>query len=106
MREYVKTCDPGCTSSLPAVTPAPIVNRKTPEKPWDICAADYKGPIGGPRGYYFHMLVDTYIKWPAVAVTTSTKFEKLFPVLDGSFSLHGIPSQIIHDNGAPYNGGA
>jgi hypothetical protein len=103
VREYVKTCDPGCTSSLPAVTPAPIVNRETPEKPWDICAADYKGPIGGPRGYYFHVLVDTYSKWPEVAVTTSTRFEKLFPVLDGSFSSHGIPSQVIHDNGPPYN---
>ena len=46
VREYVKTCEPGCTSSLPAVTPAPIVNRETPEKPWDIIAADYKGPQG------------------------------------------------------------
>ena len=49
-------------------------------------------------------MVDTYSKWPEVAVTTSTKFEKLFPVLDGSFSTHGIPSQVIHDNGPPYNG--
>ena len=36
-------------------------------------------------------------------MTTSTRFEKLFPVLDGSFSSHGIPSQVIHDNGPPYN---
>lgn len=103
MSEYVRTCDPGCTSSLPAVTPAPIAHRETPEKPWDICAADYKGHIGGTRGYYFHVLVDTYSKWPEVAVTSSTRFEKLFLVLDGSFSTHGIPSKVIHDNGPPYN---
>ena len=75
--EYVKTCDPGCTSALPAVIPAPIVNRETPEKPWDIIAADYKGPIGGPGGYYFHVLVDTYSKWPEVAVTSSTKWNPI-----------------------------
>ena len=72
VREYVKTCDPGCTSALSAVTPAPIANRETPKKPWNICAADYKEPIGGARGCYFHVLVDTYSKWPEVAVTKST----------------------------------
>ena len=106
VREYVKTCDPGCTASLPRIVPAPIVNRETPDKPWDVCAADYKGPIGGPRGYYFHVLVDTYSKWPEVAVTRNTRFERLFPVLDSSFSSHGIPSRIIHDNGPPYDSAA
>ena len=80
VREYEKTCDPGCTSSMQAVTPAPAVNSVTPDKPWDICVADYKATIGGPRGYYFHVLVDTYSKWPEVAVISTTKFEKLLPV--------------------------
>jgi hypothetical protein len=45
--EYVATCL-GCTAAVPFNPPAPIVNRETPEGPWKVCAADYKGPIGGP----------------------------------------------------------
>ena len=100
--EYVATCL-GCTAAVPHNPPAPIVNRETPEGPWKVCAADYKGPIGGNRGYYFHVLVDTYSKWPEVTVTKSTKFEKLYPELDKSFACHGYPDKIIHDGGPPYN---
>ena len=101
-KEFVQTCHPGCTSSQPKNSPAPMVPRDTPAKPWQVCATDYKGPIGGPRGYYFHVLIDLYSKWPEIAVTKSTKFEKLLPVLDSSFCTHGVPEEIIHDNGPPY----
>ena len=37
-------------------------------------------------------------------VSKSTKFEKLFPGMDSSFACHGIPEEIIHDGGPPYNG--
>ena len=100
-KEYVQTCHPGCTSSPPRNALAPMVPRDTPTKPWQVCAADYKGPISGSRGYYFHVLIDLYSKRPEVEVTKSTKFKKLFPVLDGSFASHGIPDQIIHDNSPP-----
>ena len=103
-REFVKTCHPGCTSSVPIMTPAPITSRETPDGPWKVCQADYKGPIGGQGGYYFHVLVDVYSKWPEVCVTKSTAFDKLFPHLDTSFAMHGIPEKIIHDGGPPYNG--
>ena len=102
-RMFVKTCHPGCTASVPGMKPEPMKNRDTPDGPWKVLSADYKGPIGGPRGYYFHVLVDHYSKWPEVCVTDSTKFEKLFPVLDRSFATHGIPEEIVHDNGPPYN---
>jgi hypothetical protein len=105
-RTFVKTCHPGCTASVPGMKPAPMQNRDTPDGPWKVLSADYKGPIGGPRGYYFHVLVDHYSKWPEVCVTKSTKFEKLFPVLDRSFATHGNPDEIIHDNGPPYNSGS
>ena len=100
--EYVATCL-GCLADVPFNPPALIVNRETPEGPWKVCAADYKGPIGGSRGYYFHVLVDTYSKWPKVSVTKSTKFEKLYPALDKSFAGHGYPDKIIHDGGPAYN---
>ena len=49
------------------------------------------------------MLIDEYSKWPEIAVTSSTKFENLLPVIERLFATHGIPERIIHDNGPPYN---
>ena len=103
-RMFVKSCHPGCTASVPGMRPAPMKNRDTPDGPWKVLSADYKGPIGGPRGYYFHVLVDQYSKWPEVCVTDSTRFQKLFPVLDRTFATHGIPEEVVHDGGPPYNG--
>ena len=105
VKEYVGSCL-GCVASVPFNPPAPITTRDPPDGPWEVCCADYKGPIGGPRGYYFHVLIDTYSKWPEVAYTTSTKFEKLFPALEKSFANHGYPDKVIHDGGPPYNGQA
>ena len=42
--EYIKTCDPGCTSSLPAV------NRETSEKPWGHYYSRLQGTLMGPQG--------------------------------------------------------
>ena len=76
-----------------------MVIRETPEKPWQHCAADYKGPIGGK---YFHVLIDLYSRWPEVEMTKSTSMDKLYPGLDRSFGVHGMPESITHDNGPPY----
>ena len=53
--------------------------------------------------YYFNVLIDNYSRWPEVEIVKSTSFEKLQPVLDRSFSLHGIPESITHDRGPPYD---
>ena len=102
VQEYVQSCL-GCVAAVPFNPPAPITKRTPPSGPWKVCCADYKGPIGGPRGYYFHVLIDTYSKWPEVSVTKSTEFERLFPALDQSFACHGYPDLVIHDGGPPYN---
>ena len=102
LEEFVSTCSVGCGSAVARNTPPPMTVRETPEKPWQHCAADYKGPIGGK--YYFHVLIDLYSRWPEVEMTKSTSMDKLYPVLDRSFGVHGVPESITHDNGPPYNG--
>ena len=69
-------------------------SRKALERPCDVREADYKGCIGGPRGYYFHVLVVTFTKWPEIALTNSTSSKKLFPVLDRLFATHLVPTEI------------
>ena len=36
-------------------------------------------------------------------MTKSTSMAKLYPVLDRSFGVHGVPESITHDNGPPYD---
>ena len=102
VQEHVHSCL-GCVAAVPFNPPASIITRAPPSAPWKVYCADYKGPIGGPRGYYFHVLIDTYSKWPEVFVTRSTEFERLFPALDQSFACHGYPDLVVHDGGPPYN---
>ena len=35
--------------------PGPLAPRSMPGKPWQEVAVDFKGPIGGSKGYYFHV---------------------------------------------------
>ena len=99
-KEYVATCLP-CAAAVSRNDPAPMVSREMPTKPWTHCSADYKGPIGG--SYYFHVLIDQYSRYPVVQMTKSTSFDKLYPRLDETFGLFGIPESVTHDGGPPYN---
>ena len=83
-KEFVSSCQPGCAAAVPRNDPPPLAIRNTPDGPWQICAANFKGPIGGKNEYYFHVLQDTYSRWPEVTVTQSTSFNKLYPALDRS----------------------
>ena len=102
-KEFVGTCNTGCAAATSRNAPPPLEVRETPDGPWQLCAADYKGPIGGKDGYYFHVLMDTYSRWPEVTVTKNTSFRKLFPALNRSWARMGIPEIVIHDGGPPYN---
>ena len=101
VKEYVSTCT-SCAAAVPGNVPSPIKSGEMPEKPWQTVAADFKGPIGGPRGYYFHLVIDLYSRWPEVSMVKNTSFEKLKPALDKVWSRQGIPEEVIHDGGSPY----
>ena len=92
-REFIRACGP-CAASDSRTPPAPLKSRVMPDKPWSIVACDFKGPIGGPRGYYFHVTIDTYSRYPEVQVLKSTGFDKLRRALDVVWATHGIPDII------------
>ena len=47
--------------------------------------------------------MDLYSLWPEVFITKNSKLEKLYKALDNSFSTHGIPNKIVHDDDLFYN---
>ena len=81
VKEYVGNCV-GCAAADTENSPAPMVSRSMIDRPWQEVAVDFKGPIGGSRGYYFHVVIDTYSHYPEVQIVKSTGFEKLQKELD------------------------
>ena len=100
VKNFTSSCT-GCAAAIPRNIIPPMTIRQTPERVWSEVQADFKGPIAGR--YYFHVLIDQLSRWPEVEVVTSTSFEKLKPALERSWSLLGVPDQVVHDNGPPYN---
>ena len=103
VREYVESCL-GCAAGDTHNPPAPLVPRSMPGKPWQEVAVDFKGPIGGNKGYYFHVVIDTYSRYPEVQLMKSTKFSELVKALAPEWSTHGHPEMVRHDGGPLYNG--
>ena len=97
---YTKSCLE-CSAATPTTSTPPMIERETPDRVWSEVQADFKGPVAGR--YYFHVVIDQLSRWPEVEVVTSTSFEKLKPALERSWGLLGIPDQVTHDNGPPYN---
>ena len=102
--EFVAKCNIGCAAAGPKNSPPLMVVRDTPEEVWHHLAADFKGPIiGNGKAYYFHVVIDTFSRWPEVAVVSSTAFDKLQPSLEKIWATHGRPDSITHNNGPPYD---
>ena len=102
VKQHVEECVP-CAVSVPRNDPAPIKNRPLPEGPWREVAVDYKGPIGGQSGFYYHVVIDLYSRYPEVVIVKDTSFDTLKPKLEEIWARFGIPGKIIHDGGPPYN---
>ena len=53
-------------------------------------------------GKLFLILIDAYSHWFNIYPVTSTDFSSLNPILISHFTEHGIPEEIISDNGPPF----
>ena len=53
-------------------------------------------------GHYYLIVVDAHSKWIEAQIVNSTSSEVTIKVLRSIFSTHGIPEQIVSDNGSGY----
>ena len=60
---------------------------------------DFAGPF---QGSMFFIAVDAYSKWSEVRVMNSTTTAKTLDVLRDWFAAHGIPHQLVTDNGLQF----
>ena len=70
-----------------------------PFKPWVRIHLDFAGPF---EGKMFLIAVDAFSKWPKVVEMTSTTAEQTIQVLRNIFANHGLPEQLVSDNGPQF----
>ena len=93
----VKTCT-ACQSTRSTPPTAPLIPWKWPTKPFqrihvDFCQKDSD---------FFLVVVDSHSKWIEVKHMTSTTCEKTIDELRLIFAAHGLPEELVSDNGPQF----
>ena len=98
IEEMVKSCLP-CQSirNKPPLTSLHCWNW--PNQPWHRLHLDFLGPFLGAT---FLIVVDAYSKWLEVIPMSSTTAERTITELRKLFATHGLPTQVVTDNGAQF----
>ena len=91
-----RSCE-GCALTQNNPPAAPVHRWEFPEKPWYRVHIDFAGPF---MNSMFLVAVDAHSKWPEVYIMSSTTSSKTIEVLRTMFATHGLPTQIVSDNGS------
>ena len=98
IEELARQCMP-CQAVKAAPAAAPLHPWVWPTKPWQRIHIDFAGPFMGKS---FLIVVDAHSKWPEVVEMSSTTSSQTIMVLRNLFASHGIPEQIVSDNGPQF----
>ena len=99
IEKVAKACDQ-CQQHKHAPPKAPLHPWTWPAKPWQRIHIDFAGPF---QGTSFLVVVDAHSKWPEVFQMASTSTTKTITYLRQLFATHGIPEQLVSDNGPQKN---
>ena len=102
---YVRHCVP-CSVSGKSLRPAtpPLQPIDFPPRPWHTVAIDIFGEITWAPSHqrFLIVLVDLHTKWPEVATCSTVTSASVIGFLSDLFCRHGLPDNIISDNGAQF----
>ena len=96
IKEVVRNCLP-CQSIKNKPPLTPLHSWSWPSQPWHRLHVDFLGPFLGAT---FLIVVDAYSKWLEVVPMSSTSAERTITELKKLFVTHGLPTQVVIDNGA------
>ena len=99
IERLIRTCI-ACQAQGPLSTPPPLHMTTMPSKPWQTLHADLCGPF--PSGESLLVMVDTCSRWPEVHVMKSTTSTAIIKCMKTTFATHGIPHEIVTDNGPQF----
>ena len=78
---------------------APLHPWEWPAQPWQRVHIDFAGEF---LSKMWLIVVDAYSKWPEVLPMTSTTAGKTIERLREVFARHGLPQQLVSDNGPQF----
>jgi hypothetical protein len=93
-----KSCQE-CQLHLAQPTEAPVHYWPLPEAVWSRVHVDFAGPV---EGKMLLVAVDARTKWPEVRVMKTTTTELTIAELRSIFAVHGLPKEIVSDNGPQF----
>ena len=88
-----------CQAIRQAPASAPLHPWTWPSRPWQRVHIDFAGPF---LGKMFFLAIDAHSKWGEVIEMSSTTALKTIEVLHSLFAAHGLPEQIVSDNGPQF----
>ena len=94
----VQQCN-DCQTSRNKPQPAPLHPWDWPKMPWQRIHIDFARPF---MGKMFLIVVDSHLKWIEVEVMSSITSEATIEKLRDMFARHGIPQQLVSDNGSQF----
>ena len=88
-----------CQSNRSTPPKAPLHPWEYPSRPWARIHIDHAGPY---LGKLFLIVIDAYSKWIDVFCVSSTSAVCTISKLRTLFATHGLPEQIVSDNGTGF----
>ena len=98
IESLTKSCS-HCQSVRNSPPVAPLHPWNWPTKPWQRIHVDFAGPF---QQRMFLLVVDSHSKWPEVIEMKSTTTAATVTELRCLFSCHGLPEQLVSDNGPQF----
>jgi transposase InsO family protein len=88
-----------CQKNGPEQRQVPLHPWEIPERPWQRLHIDFCGPF---LGSMWLVIVDAKSKWPEVIRMKNTSAESTIAAIRNCFWTHGLPEQIVSDNGPQF----
>ena len=87
-----------CSENAIANQKEPLINRKIPFRPWEVVATD----LFTVNGLDYLLVVDFYSRYPEIEKLKNTSSSTVISKLKSIFARHGIPAEVVSDNGPQY----
>ena len=98
IEQLVRRCET-CLTVLPSKPAEPMLIRTLPTRPWQIIGSD----LFQYANRHYIILVDYYSSWPEVYLLSSPNSKCVIEATKEAFAHHGIPEEVISDNGPQYS---
>ena len=98
LESYIQKCET-CQVVRNAPAPAPLHPWLWPSKPWQHIHVDFSGPVVGKM---FLLVVDAHLKWPEIIEMNSITSTQTITEIRRLFATHGLPTQLVSDNGPQF----